>query len=117
MPIPDLFLRFVAENGRKLSEINPGSTELALTPSEAIIAVGFLSASQVAILGGDVLSDSNGKLSYIYENWYCEQSPEEAPLDFIRRSQTVALKFIEELVKRKDPNLFIVLVISESDLT
>jgi hypothetical protein len=107
---PELFLRFVSENGRKLSEVNPGSTEFALTPAEAIVALDFLSESRLAILGGDVLSDSNGKLSYIYEHWYCEQSTGEAPSDFIRRSQTVAREFIGNLVKRKDANLFVVLV-------
>ena len=67
----------------------------------------------MAILGGDVLSDSAGKLSYVYENWYCEQLPGETLLDFVRRSQTVAREFIENLVIRRDSNLYVVLVNSE----
>ena len=113
MLTPDSFLRFVSAVGRNLSEINPGSDELALTPSDAIEALDFLSGSQVAILGGDVLSDSAGKLSYVYENWYCEQLRGEDLLDFVRRSQTVAREFIENLVKRRDSSLFVVLVHSE----
>ena len=109
----EIFLRFVSSEGRKLSEINPGSDEVALVPSKAIDALNLLKGSQVAVLGGDVLSDSSGRLAYIYENWYCEQLPGESPLAFALRSQSIALDFIARLVKRNDPNLFVVLVHSE----
>jgi len=113
MITPEIFVRFISSEGRKLSEINPGSDEVALVPSKAMEALKLLEGSQVAVLGGDVLSDSSGKLVYNYENWYCEQLPGESPLDFVQRSQSVAYDFIAGLVRRNDPNLFIVLVNSE----
>lgn len=117
MLIPDLFTRFVSTVGRNLSEINPGSDEVALETSDAIKALDLLAGSQVAILGGDVLSDSSGKLSYVYENWYCERLLGESPLDFVQRSQAVAREFIENLARRGNSNLFIVLVCSELGIT
>ncbi|MBX3464685.1 MAG: hypothetical protein KF830_16065 [Planctomycetes bacterium] len=113
MRTPAEFLRFAATEGRKLSEINPGSDEVALKPSCAIKAIELLSGSQVAVLGGDVLSDSSGKLSYVHENWYCEKMSSEAPLEFVRRSHAVANAFIAGLLKRNDPHLCVVLVHSE----
>jgi hypothetical protein len=113
MLTPEIFVRFVSSKGRKLSEINPGSDEVALVPAKAIEALKLLEGSQVAVLGGDVLSDSSGKLAYNYENWYCEQLPGESPLDFVRRSQSIAHDFLAGLAMRHDPNLFVVLVHSE----
>ena len=113
MLTPEIFVHFVSCEGRKLSEINSGSDEVALKPSVAIRALELLAGSQVAILGGDVLSDSSGKLAYVYENWYCEQLPGESPFAFVRRSHSVAHEFITRLVERNNPNLFVVLVHSE----
>jgi len=96
-----------------MAEINSGSNEMALKLSDAIKAVDLLLDSQVAVLGGDVLTDSSGKLSYTYENWYCKQLSGENPLGFCRRSQIVAREFIDKLIKRGDETLFVVLVYSE----
>lgn len=113
MPTPIIFTHFVRDNGRKLSEVNPGSDEFALTPLHAKVAIDFLSGSQVAVWGGDVMSDADGKLTYVHENWHCERLSGEDPAIFIRRSHAQARVFIEGLAKRGDPSLFVVLVCSE----
>lgn len=96
-----------------MREIDPGSDQVALKLPDALKALDLLAGSQVAVLGGDVLTDSSGKLTYSYENWYCDQLPGENPLTFVDRSQSVAREFISKLLKRAQENLFIVLVYSE----
>ena len=109
----EAYLRFVSSEGRKLRELNPQGDELGLVPSKALEALNLLQGCPVAVLGGDVLSDSSGKLAYIHEDWYCERLPGEVPMDFARRSQINARDFITGLEKRGDRSLFVVLVHSE----
>jgi len=113
MLTPKLFTEFLSSEGRSLSEINPGSNEVALAPSNALRAIDLLSGSQVAILGGDLLSDKSGKLAYSYENWYCDKKPSENPIGFVNRSQAIAREFIGKLMERDDNNIYVVLVYSE----
>lgn len=106
------FLRFITVAGRKLSEINPGSDEVALKPFMAIEALDLLSGTNIAVLGGDVLSDASGRLAYTYDNWYCNQLLNENCMEFAQRSHTVAREYINNIKKRNNPNIFIVLVYS-----
>lgn len=117
MPIPSIFTDHLLSKGRPLVEINQGSDEVALTPSNALEAIDLLAGSQVAILGGDVLSDASGKLSYTYENWYCEQSQGENLMAFVKRSHEVANEFIAKLIGRSYNNVYVVLVYSELSVT
>src|SRR2546421_552561 len=113
MLIPKAFADFLRSEGRPLSEINPGSRETGLRPESALRAIELLSGSQVAVLGGDVLKDESGKLSYTYANWYCERRPNEDPLGFSDRSRSTAREYISRLLRRSDENLYVVLVVSE----
>jgi hypothetical protein len=103
---------FLHSSGRPLTEINDRSEEIALIPSDALYAIHLLYGSQIAILGGDVLSDTSGKLQYTLENWHCEQMSGENPMTFTRRSHDVAKDFITKLMKRGDNNVYVVLVYS-----
>ncbi|MGC4059178.1 MAG: Imm40 family immunity protein [Chitinophagaceae bacterium] len=76
------YLSFVKLNGRQLSEINPGSDEIALGVDNALKALELLKENQIAVLGGDILTEENGELIYAYQlwgeeyqylNWYCDQ--------------------------------------------
>ncbi|MBC8036704.1 MAG: hypothetical protein H7X89_05760 [Rhizobiales bacterium] len=113
MLIPKTFTEFLLSEGRPLAEINPGSDEYALKPLVALKALDLLSGSQVAVLGGDVLKDEIGKLTYTYENWYCERLPKEDPLHYVNRSQMVAREFINALVRKNNETLYVVLGFSE----
>ena len=113
MITPRAFIDFLSSAGRPLTEINHCSGEVALTPDNALKAIALLSGSQVAILGGDVLSGISGKLTYTCEDWFCEQKPGENPLEFVRRSQSDANEFVGELIARNDEHLYVVLVFSE----
>lgn len=117
MLIPSTFTDFLLSNGRSLAEINEGSDEIALRPPKALEAILLLAGSQVAVLGGDVLSDASGKLSYTHENWYCEHTQGESPLAFVKRSHQVAKEFIAKLIERNGNDNYVVLVYSELGLT
>jgi hypothetical protein len=63
------FLNFIKAKGRPLSEINPGSDEMALTVEDALQALELIKDSKLIILGGDILSEENNELIYAYQLW------------------------------------------------
>jgi hypothetical protein len=106
------FLHFITVAGRQLSEINLGSDEVASKPFMEIEALDLLSGTNIAVLGGDVLSDASGRLAYTYNNLYCNQLLNENCVEFARRSHAIARDSTNNIEKRNDPNIFIVLVYS-----
>src|SRR6266508_2570448 len=113
MTVPEDFSRILHSEGKPLAQINPGSQELALKPAAALKALGLLARTEVAILGGDVLSESSGKLEYTHENWYCERLLGETATAFAHRSRAVAHRFVDELIRQGEKNLWIVLVYTD----
>lgn len=105
------YFNFIRERGKPLSEINPGSDELALKIDDALQAIELLQDTQSAILGGDILSDESGKLTYTYENWYIEKMDNESQIDYVERSYEIARNYINEVVKRSGKNRYVVIVI------
>jgi len=94
-----IYLDFLREKGKPLSEINPGSDEIALTVDNALQALELLKDSRVAILGGDILSEENNELIYAYQlwgeeyhclNWYCDRIENESGEDYLKRSYEIA---------------------------
>jgi len=93
------YLNFIKEKGRPLSEINPGSDEIALAVDDALQAIELLKDNQTAILGGDILSEDSGELIYAYQlwgeeyhylNWYCDRIDNESEDDYLKRSYILA---------------------------
>ena len=93
------YFNFIKEKGKPLSEINPGSDELALTVSDALQALDLLRDSQTVVLGGDVLSEKNEELIYAYQlwgdehqylNWYCDRIDNESKASYLQRSYELA---------------------------
>ena len=103
-------MNFIREKGRPLSEINPGSDELALKIDDALEAIESLQNTQSAILGGDILLDDLGKLTYTYENWYSEKIPNESHIDYCNRSYDIASNYLHALLKRDGDNRYVVIV-------
>jgi len=119
-----IYFSFIKEKGQPLSEINPGSDEIALTVNDALCALDLLNGSNIAILGGDILTkDVNDKLAYAihswgydycYLNWYCDKIDSESQEDYIKRSYIVAkesIKTASDIAKRLDKKCYIVIVI------
>lgn len=102
------YIDFIKEKGKPLSEINPGSDEIALTVSDALQALELLRDSQVAILGGDILSEENNELIYAYQlwgeeyqylNWYCDKKDNESKENYLQRSYVLARECIANASK------------------
>jgi hypothetical protein len=109
MLLPEKMKEILASKGRDLKAI--GLNEIALAKHDAIDAVRSLEGSQMAILGGDVYYEKGGRMLPAYDNWYCNPQSNENPLAFAKRSQTVALDFLEN--HRADGTTFYVLVLAE----
>lgn len=118
-----IYLDFLQKKGRPLAEINPGSDEIALTVADALEALELLKDSQIAILGGDILSEENGELIYAihlwgydyhYLSWYCDRGENESEKDYIIRSYNTAKDSIinaSKIAEQFNKKCFIVFVI------
>ncbi|MDR1199326.1 MAG: immunity 40 family protein [Prevotellaceae bacterium] len=121
-----IYLNFIKEKGRSLSEINPGSDEIALTVDDALYALDLLDASHIAVLGGDILSEKeNGEFIYAYQfwgngyeyhclNWSCSRVDNESQEDYVKRSYIIAkenIKTASDTAKRLGKKCYIVIVI------
>src|SRR5437588_8155818 len=100
----ETYIAFLKNNGRPLSEINPGSDETALTVNQALEALELLRVSTSPIVGGDVLSEENGRLVYAYQswgseyhclNWSCNKEPNETQTEYAIRSYVFAKESIK----------------------
>ena len=65
---------------------------------------------QVPILGGDVYRLVNGALRSNYDNWYCDELPNEFLSDFVIRSIDKAKQYIESYNIKKGDDIFFTLV-------
>ena len=72
--------RWLFSRAASLSEL--GLNELAWQPDDALLVVGLLSESDVAVLGGDVYAKRAGKFEPLYENWYVDKNAAELPSGF-----------------------------------
>ncbi len=105
------YMHFLKEHGRPLSEINPGSDEMALTLKDALQAIEFLRDAEYAILGGDILSAKSGRLTYTHENWYSERLDHETHGEFCMRSYFNSTNYLIKLIEKGDDNIYAVIVI------
>ncbi|MBX3044832.1 MAG: hypothetical protein KF896_14060 [Ignavibacteriae bacterium] len=119
-----IYLNFLKEKGIPLSEINPGSDEIALSVSDALQGLELLRDSQVAILGGDILSEANNELIYAYQLWgeeylylsWCidHKNKYESKEDYLKRSYDLAKVSIYkayEVAEKLKKKCYIVFVI------
>jgi len=119
-----VYMNFIREKGRPLSEINPGSNEFALTEDDALFALNLLNNSRIAILGGDILTEKkDGELIYAYQlwgieyhclNWFCDKIHNESQENYVQRSYIAAkknIKIANDTAKKLDKKCYIVIVI------
>lgn len=116
------YLNFLKEKGNTLSEINPGSDEIALAVDDALQALELLRESQMVILGGDILSKENNDLVYAYQlwgeeyqylNWYCDKNDNESKGAYMQRSYVLAKECIinaNKIAENLAKNCYIVFV-------
>ena len=118
----DNYSQFLRNHGRPMSEINPGSNEVALSCEDAKKATEILRKESVPILGGDIVSEQNGSLIYAHQfwgseyislNWYCRREQDEELEYYARRSHDLAEDHIENarrVAAKLGQECFVVLV-------
>lgn len=94
MIFPAELLQAHAQQGARLSLINPGSREIALPRDVALQTVAALRGSDVAVLGGDALTSVNGQLEYTGDNWHCAKREGEDSAAFAARSLDAAAAYV-----------------------
>ncbi|MDH6344165.1 hypothetical protein M2480_003080 [Parabacteroides sp. PFB2-12] len=102
------YQKIIEKRGRALSEVNPGSSEYALSVNDSLEIIDILLKQQIPILGGDIISEKSGKLIYAYQlwgieyhylNWCCDKMENESKKNYILRSYNIAK---ETIVKALD---------------
>lgn len=84
----------IAEVGVPLHRM--GINEFALSKVDALSVLDHLKGTNRAVLGGDVYTCRQDKLSMNYDSWYSEREPEESDKDYGARSIREAERYICE---------------------
>jgi hypothetical protein len=107
MTLPTRYLEIQKTSGVHLDQINVGSCEVAFTRDVALEALQSLNDTPVAVLGGDVLRISSGKLEYVYANWYCNKVEYEGSLSYAERSRCKAMSYVKDFLADGFEPLFV----------
>lgn len=119
------YQEFISEVGRPLASINPGSKEFALSLEDSKKAIAIMKKDELPILGGDVMTEKNGELTYAYQSWgmkyhsldwYTNKNSGESIEEYTQRSYQKALDSImeaEEVSNKLKETCLIVLVVDE----
>ncbi|MFT3980444.1 MAG: Imm40 family immunity protein [Ferruginibacter sp.] len=94
--------------GKPLYEI--GINNWALSKPEALNAIDQFHSLGISILGGDVYTMTNELFIPTHDNWYCDQLPQEAQIEFLNRSIVKARHYIEAYKINADDKIYFVLV-------
>ena len=96
--------------GSGLSLESLGIKNWALSRQKVLQVLEQFRELQVPILGGDVYRLVNGALRSNYDNWYCDELPNEFFSDFVIRSIDKAKQYIESYNIKKGDDIFFTLV-------
>ena len=83
---------------------------MGIVSTKSFASFGTFRELQVPILGGDVYRLVNGALRSNYDNWYCDELPNEFLSDFVIRSIDKAKQYIESYNIKKGDDIFFTLV-------
>jgi hypothetical protein len=95
MMLPSGYVEISDSLGIRLDQINVGSREVAFPRDVALDALRQLDETSIAVLGGDVLRLSDGRLEYVYANWYCNRLEHEVSRSYAERSRREAASYVE----------------------
>jgi hypothetical protein len=122
------FFDFAVKYGRLMSEINPGSDEIAINIEDSLSALELIKNDKLIILGGDIITEDNNKLGYVihawgyeycYLTWYCNEKDGESLESYALRSYDIAKVSInkaEQIAKKLNKKCFIVFVVIELEV-
>jgi hypothetical protein len=111
MNLPKPFADFLKAVGRPMSEINPGSDEVAFPLSHVAEVIALLENHSIAILGGDLITeDETGKLRYANGSWSCTRKEGEASEEYRSRGYKAARDYLHKMAVLHPRNAYLVLV-------
>jgi hypothetical protein len=84
-----------------------GVREYALRKGDAVEAVGLLQAARVPILGGDVWTVDGSNVQPTGDSWYSDLQAGEHHDDFVRRSASHSLNYIEAYSRTSPESVFV----------
>jgi immunity protein 40 of polymorphic toxin system len=90
-----------------------GCDEVAWSKADALAVLACLVASEVAVLGGDVLRRSNGRTQHAYDNWYCDRDHGEAWRTYVERSHRVAEDYVRRYPDPEDGSILYTLTVGD----
>ena len=106
--IPEYFIK----NGLALCP--EGTDEVAWPISMAREILLNVHMAKYAVVGGDIYIKENSKLKFAYETWCCDIEKGEKWEDYITRSNSEAMEFLNSYWIDKD-NWFILVVTDKPD--
>jgi hypothetical protein len=122
-----IYINLLKEKGQPLLDRNLyPKGPIALTVDNAVIAIKSFEGTDVAVLGGDIISESkDSRLVYAYTiwgdgyeyhnlDWSCDPFENESKSNFATRSHKVAMDSIyaaDKVAKRLGQKCYIVLVV------
>ena len=107
-------MAIISSEGRPLAEINPGSTEIALSRMAALKAIDALDNTNIAVLGGDIVVAEDERLRYADATWHTNRRAEEEAMAFALRSRIAASDYVRGYPQRPGPQPLFVLVLDEA---
>ena len=108
----DAYERILTTKGISLQALGLG--DVALGRAETLSAIQVLKVQSVAILGGDVYVERNGKIEVGYANWHVDRDAGENSAEFAARSCLRAEQYVENFPHRAGEIPLFVLVVSSA---
>jgi hypothetical protein len=91
---------FVISKGTYLKD-KMGVNEWAFKRMDALDLVEIMKKFNMAILGGDVIRESNGKFEYAKDNWSNNRNIDESTDEFIKRSLQLSENYIKNYSEKQ----------------
>ena len=113
MKLPEAYTQIQTQKGLPLAALNPNSREVALPRQSALEALSTLKGSRVAVLGGDVLTQKDGLLKYVYANWFCAKQNGESLDEYAERSLRYASSYVSSFTPANDFEPLFVFVLED----
>ena len=86
------------------------SSNVAWRPDDAIEVISSIKDSSWAILGGDVLVHDGEGYRSTYDNWYTEPEQGEKHAEYLTRSYSASVRYIQDYMKNNSGDFVFVLV-------
>jgi hypothetical protein len=107
--MPQQYEQFIEDHGISLKE-KLGTLDWALKKEDALVAAKILHSASIPILGGEIITEMNGKFRHLGEGWHSDQQKDETLDDFVQKSFTETVDYITKSSEDNSGNYYYILV-------